>query len=60
MIVTLLFLEMTMVGVFLDQKEVRKTLRERYTKGKTVLNTFSYTGAFSVASALGGAKKRPV
>ncbi|MEA1954908.1 MAG: class I SAM-dependent rRNA methyltransferase [Campylobacterota bacterium] len=46
-----------MVGVFLDQKEVRKTLRDKYTKGKTILNTFSYTGAFSVASALGGAKK---
>jgi len=46
-----------MVGVFLDQKEVRKTLRDKYSKGKTVLNTFSYTGAFSVASALGGAKK---
>ena len=46
-----------MVGVFLDQKEVRKTLRDKYSKDKTVLNTFSYTGAFSVASALGGAKK---
>jgi len=46
-----------MVGVFLDQKDVRKSLRDNYVKGKTVLNTFSYTGAFSVASALGGAKK---
>jgi len=46
-----------MVGVFLDQKEVRKTLRDKYVKGKTVLNTFSYTGAFSVASALGGATR---
>ena len=46
-----------MVGVFLDQKEVRKTIRDKYAKGKTVLNTFSYTGAFSVAAALGGVKK---
>lgn len=44
-----------MVGVFLDQREVRKTIREKYAKGKTVLNTFSYTGAFSVYAALGGA-----
>jgi 23S rRNA (cytosine1962-C5)-methyltransferase len=46
-----------MVGVFLDQREVRKTIRESYAKGKTVLNTFSYTGAFSVFAALGGATK---
>ena len=46
-----------MVGVFLDQKEVRKTIRDKYAKGKTVLNTFSYTGAFSVFAALGGAKE---
>jgi len=46
-----------MVGIFLDQRDVRKTIRDRYAKGKTVLNTFSYTGAFSVCTALGGAKK---
>ena len=46
-----------MVGVFLDQREVRKTIRDSYAKGKTVLNTFSYTGAFSVFAALGGATK---
>jgi len=46
-----------MVGVFLDQREVRKTIRDKYAKGKTVLNTFSYTGAFSVYAALGGAKE---
>jgi 23S rRNA (cytosine1962-C5)-methyltransferase len=45
-----------MVGVFLDQKDVRKTIKDKYAKGKTVLNTFSYTGAFSVYAALGGAK----
>jgi len=46
-----------MVGVFLDQKEVRKTIRDKYAKGKTVLNTFSYTGAFSVFAACGDSKK---
>lgn len=46
-----------MVGVFLDQREVRKTIRDKYSKDKTVLNTFSYTGAFSVFAALGGASK---
>ncbi len=46
-----------MVGVFLDQREVRKTIRDKYAKGKTMLNMFSYTGAFSVFAALGGATK---
>lgn len=46
-----------MVGIFLDQREVRKRLREQYAKGKTVLNTFSYTGGFSVFAAAGGASK---
>ena len=44
-----------MTGIFLDQRNVRKALRDNYSDGKTVLNTFSYTGAFSVAAALGGA-----
>lgn len=44
-----------MVGVFLDQKEVRKSIRDKYSRGKRVLNTFSYTGAFSMAAAKGGA-----
>ena len=43
-----------MVGVFLDQREVRKALRDRYAKSTKMLNTFSYTGAFSVFAALGG------
>ena len=47
----------SMVGLFLDQREVRKTLRDKYAKGKTLLNTFSYTGAFSIVAAAGGAKK---
>jgi len=46
-----------MVGVFLDQRDVRKTIRDKYAKGLTVLNTFSYTGAFSVFATLGGAVK---
>ena len=46
-----------MVGVFLDQREVRKKIRDAYAQGKTVLNTFSYTGAFSVFAAAGGATK---
>ncbi|MBG9914587.1 class I SAM-dependent rRNA methyltransferase [Bacillus sonorensis] len=46
-----------MTGIFLDQRHVRKTIRDRYAEGKNVLNTFSYTGAFSVAAALGGAVK---
>ncbi|WP_173918300.1 class I SAM-dependent rRNA methyltransferase [Halobacillus sp. Marseille-Q1614] len=47
--------EGAMVGVFLDQREVRKRIRDYYSEGKRVLNTFSYTGAFSLFSALGGA-----
>ncbi|SCC33975.1 23S rRNA (cytosine1962-C5)-methyltransferase [Fictibacillus enclensis] len=49
--------ESAMVGVFLDQRDVRKVIRDKYANGKKVLNTFSYTGAFSVAAALGGAEK---
>ncbi|MCA0993129.1 class I SAM-dependent rRNA methyltransferase [Pseudalkalibacillus hwajinpoensis] len=47
--------EGAMVGVFLDQRPVRKLIRDKYAKGKTVLNTFSYTGAFSVFAVEGGA-----
>lgn len=46
-----------MTGIFLDQRDVRHSIRDRYAEGKTVLNTFSYTGAFSVAAMLGGAVK---
>ncbi|WP_261131285.1 class I SAM-dependent rRNA methyltransferase [Bacillus sp. Marseille-Q3570] len=46
-----------MVGVFLDQRNVRKSIRDHHAEGKTVLNTFSYTGAFSVFAAIGGAVK---
>lgn len=44
-----------MTGIFLDQKEVRGALIDGLGLGKTVLNMFSYTGAFSVAAAMGGA-----
>lgn len=45
-----------MVGIFLDQRDVRQKIRTKYSAGKDVLNTFSYTGAFSVFAAVGGAK----
>ncbi|WP_227395070.1 class I SAM-dependent rRNA methyltransferase [Jeotgalibacillus aurantiacus] len=46
-----------MTGIFLDQRNVRQAIRNQYAEGKNVLNTFSYTGAFSVFAALGGAVK---
>lgn len=46
-----------MTGIFLDQRDVREAILENYAEGRTVLNTFSYTGAFSIAAALGGAEK---
>jgi 23S rRNA (cytosine1962-C5)-methyltransferase len=41
-------------GVFSDMRDVRAWL-EPHWRGRSVLNTFSYTGMFSVAAALGGA-----
>ena len=41
-------------GLFLDQRLQREWVREN-SKGKTVLNLFSYTGGFSVAAVMGGA-----
>jgi 23S rRNA (cytosine1962-C5)-methyltransferase len=41
-------------GFFLDQRENRKLL-SRFSEGKTVLNTFSYSGGFSVFALKGGA-----
>lgn len=46
-----------MTGIFLDQHEVRGRLVEGQACGLNVLNTFSYTGAFSLAAAMGGAAK---
>jgi len=42
-------------GIFLDQRLNRQRVREHSGEGKTVLNTFAYTGAFSVCAALAGA-----
>lgn len=46
-----------MTGIFLDQHEVRGSLVDGLAAGKSVLNMFSYTAAFSVAAAMGGAKQ---
>jgi len=43
-------------GFFIDQRENRLLLQS-YSKGKTVLNTFGYTGGFSVYAIKGGALK---
>ncbi|MCE5037755.1 class I SAM-dependent rRNA methyltransferase [Staphylococcus auricularis] len=40
-----------MTGIFLDQKEVRKKLRDQFAADRDILNLFSYTGAFSVIAA---------
>ncbi|MGE9268834.1 MAG: class I SAM-dependent rRNA methyltransferase [Verrucomicrobiales bacterium] len=42
-------------GIFLDQRDNRRQLRELLAPGQTLLNTFAYTGAFSVCGALAGA-----
>ncbi|NOQ27633.1 MAG: methyltransferase [Bacteroidales bacterium] len=42
-------------GFFIDQRESRKLLAE-YSKDKSVLNVFGYTGGFSVYAMQGGAK----
>lgn len=42
-------------GFFLDQRENRKLLMS-YCKGQRVLNTFCYTGGFSVYALAGGAE----
>ncbi|HYQ18559.1 MAG TPA: class I SAM-dependent rRNA methyltransferase, partial [Polyangiaceae bacterium] len=43
-------------GLFLDHRENRRYLRE-LSAGKSVLNLFAYTGAFSVSCAAGGATR---
>lgn len=43
-------------GFFLDQRENR-ALVGQYSAGRTVLNTFSYTGGFSVYALAGGARE---
>ncbi|KKQ40824.1 MAG: hypothetical protein US58_C0012G0033 [Candidatus Magasanikbacteria bacterium GW2011_GWA2_37_8] len=43
-------------GFFLDQRDKRSAL-EKYVKGKSVLNCYSYTGGFSVYALGAGAKR---
>ena len=46
-----------MTGIFLDQHDVRASLVDGLAAGKSLLNMFSYTAAFSVAAAMGGASQ---
>lgn len=43
-------------GLFLDHRETRRWI-ESQSKNKKVLNTFAYTGSFSIYAAAGGAEK---
>ena len=43
-------------GFFIDQRENRR-LVEQYAKGRTALNMFGYTGAFSIYALSGGARE---
>ncbi len=43
-------------GFFLDQRENREFIKSM-SQGKKVLNLFSYTGGFSISSAVGGASE---
>jgi len=43
-------------GLFLDQRDNRRWIRDHATD-KRILNTFAYTCAFSVAAAVGGARR---
>ena len=43
-------------GFFIDQR-FNRDLVKQYAKGRTVLNTFCYTGGFSVYALAGGAKE---
>jgi 23S rRNA (cytosine1962-C5)-methyltransferase len=43
-------------GIFLDQRENRSAVRRKMAPGMKLLNTFAYTGAFSVSAAMAGAE----
>lgn len=43
-------------GIFLDQRDNRAEVRSMMKPGLRLLNTFAYTGAFSVAAAMAGAE----
>lgn len=42
-------------GIFIDQRNNRAALKAMIKPGQTVLNTFAYTGFFSIAAAAAGA-----
>ncbi|MFT6242581.1 MAG: 23S rRNA (cytosine1962-C5)-methyltransferase [Akkermansiaceae bacterium] len=42
-------------GIFIDQRDNRAALKATVKPGQTVLNTFAYTGFFSIAAAAAGA-----
>lgn len=44
------------VGLFLDHRETRRFVESK-SKNKVILNTFAYSGSFSVYAAAGGATK---
>lgn len=44
------------VGLYVDQRDNRQRIRKA-AKGRTLLNLFCYTGAFTVAAAVGGARR---
>lgn len=46
-------------GLFLDQRDKREALR-KYSRGRRVLNCFSYTGGFAVYAALSDSQTRTV
>lgn len=48
--------ESWMTGIFLDQRDVRSFINTQ-SQDMSVLNIFSYTGAFSVAAAVGGSNR---
>jgi 23S rRNA (cytosine1962-C5)-methyltransferase len=43
-------------GIFLDQRDNRAAVRARVKPGMKLLNTFAYTGGFSVSAAMAGAE----
>ncbi|MEI7908326.1 MAG: class I SAM-dependent methyltransferase [Verrucomicrobiota bacterium] len=43
-------------GIFLDQRDNRAEVRRLLRPGQRLLNTFAYTGAFSIAAASAGAQ----
>lgn len=43
-------------GIFLDQRDNRAAVRKQMAAGMKLLNTFAYTGAFSVSAAMAGAE----